>query len=281
MIVTVSLTQEIVLRMWSGGPDKLTIISTIITVILTSSPLTSHGRDLAKWLLAHLRIRDNKRSVAILAISCIAFILVLGIRISLPILGRFYNQQGYKHYLAGNLTAAQHSFTRAVSLNPDYAAGLYNLADGLVDIGDYEKAHSIYQNVLGADRNLDLAYNGMGYTLIMQGRNKDAILILYSGLAVAQDDESRLALLANLGRAYLADHRAFEAEEVLDQALDIDPTDASTNCSLAAVYEFLSKPDEQQKVAWEKCLAYATDATSRHQEMAATARAHLRLLAEK
>ena len=278
MTITLSLTVEIIRRMWGGGPDPLTVVSTILTLALTGSPLTKRGRELAGWLMDRIRLPTRYRGETMLGAACLAFVAVLVLRLALPAVAVTCNNRGYALLQSGDLTGAQRAFARAVSINPDYAIGYYNLADAYVEIGDYEKARSLYNQALVVDRALDVAYDGLGYVLILQGKPEQAIPVLYTGLSLAQDDAARAALWTNLGRAYLKAGRYDEAEEALTQALPLVPEEAAAHCTLALTAEALKHPDDEITLHWENCLRYADPTTPRGQELAALARAHLRQL---
>lgn len=275
MTVTLGLAIDIIQRLWSGGPDSLLIISAIFTLAITGSPLTKQGRELASWIMDKVRLPFLYRGKTMLGAACLAFTLVLILRLALPGVATVYNNRGYTLLRSGDLTGAQQAFARAININQEYAAGYYNLADAYLGIADYDKAVSLYTQALVADRTLDLAYGGLGYVYILQGKPERAIPILYEGLGHAQTDTVRSILLTNLGRAYLESQQFHEAEETLGEALRLTPTEAAARCVLGLIREALKYPDDQVASDWENCLRYADATTPRGQELATEARAHL------
>lgn len=281
MPITLSLAVGIVQRIWGGGPDPLSVVSTVLTLALTSSPLTKQGRELAGWLMDKVHLPTRYRSETMLGAACLAFVVTLILRLALPAVAVTCNNHGYALLQTGDLTGAQQAFARAVAINPDYAAGYYNLADAYVEVGDNERAQSLYNQALALDRTLDLAYNGLGYVLVLQGKPEQAIPVLYTGLSFAQDNAARAALWINLGRAYLEARRYDEAEEALNRALALAPEEAAAYCTLALTGKMLERPDDEDTLHWENCLRYADATTPRGQELAAMARAHLQRLEEE
>ncbi len=279
--ITLSLAVEIIQRMWGDGPDPLSIVSAVLTLALTGSPLTKRGRELAGWLMDKVRMPTRYRGETMLGAACLTFIVTLVLRLTLPALAVTFNNRGYSLLRAGDLTGAQRAFTRAVSLNPDYAAAYYNLANAYVEIADDRQAFALYNRALVTDRTFDLAYNGLGYVLIQQEKPERAIPILYTGLSLARDDTARVALLTNLGRAYLEAGRYRESETALTQALGLNAQDAAAHCTLALTAEVLARSEDEIVPHWENCLRYADPTMPQGQNLAAMARAHLRQLEEE
>jgi tetratricopeptide (TPR) repeat protein len=280
MTVTLSLAVDVINRLWGGGPDPLSVVSAVLTLALTGSPLSKRGRELAGWLMDKVHLPTRYRGETMLGAACLAFIVTLLLHLTLPAVAVTCNNRGYALLQAGDLTGAQRAFARAVSINPDYAEAYYNLADAYVEIGDYDQAHSLYTEALAADRTLDLAYNGLGYVLILQGKPELAIPVLYTGLSLARDNDARAALWTNLGRAYLETGRYHEAEAALAQALALNPEEAPAHCTRALTAEALAHLEDEVVLYWENCLRYADPTTSRGQELAAMARVHLQQIEE-
>jgi len=279
MTATLGLGADIVGRLRGGGADGLSIVGAVLTLVLTGGPLTGQGRDLALWLIRRLRLPVRYRGQTTLAAAILFFGVVLLLRLAaLPAWASASNNRGIRYLQQGDLTAAQQAFARAISINPDYASACYNLAGAYADIGDYGQAQRLYTQALATDRTFDLAYNGLGYVLIRQGAPEQAIPVLYTGLGLARDAESRVALWTNLGRAYLAAGRYTEATEALTQALALNPQEAAAHCALGLAGEKLALPGDEVRLHWESCLSYADPITPRGQELAAQARAHLRAL---
>jgi tetratricopeptide (TPR) repeat protein len=279
MIITLIPAVDIIWRMWGGDLDPLFVISTCITVVLTSSPLTQAGREVAAWLMDRAHLPTRYRGETMLGMAILSLMVVLLLRSALPAMAIMDNNRGYTLMQAGDLTGAQQAFARAVHINPDYAVGYHNLAEAYVEIGDYDQAYSLYTQALATDPDLDVAYNGLGHVLLLQEKPEQAIRILYTGLRMAQDDVVRTFLWTNLGRAYFAAVRYSEAEMALQQALALSGEEAAAHCTLALTAEALERPENEIILHWENCLRHALD-TPEGQELRAMAQAHLRQLEE-
>lgn len=280
MLGTLSLAAEIVRRMWGGGPDPLSVVSTVFTLVLTGTPLTKSGRELAGELMKKIGLPIRYLGEMLVGAASLTCIVMLSLFLALPAVARAYNNRGVGLLQTGDLTGAQRAFARAVSIKPDYYQAYYNLADAYVEISNYDQAGSLYNKTLAADRTFDWAYNGLGYVLILQGEPERAISVLYTGLDLAQDDAVRVALWTNLGRAYLEAERYHEAEAALVAALALDVEEAAAHCNLALAAEGLDRSEDEVALNWENCLRYADVTTPRGQELAAMARAHLQQLEE-
>jgi tetratricopeptide (TPR) repeat protein len=280
MTATLGLGADISLKLWGSGAGALSVLSGTLTLLFTSGPLTSEVREVAGWLIDRLRLPLRFRAGTMLVASLLFFLLALLLRlVALPAWARAYNDRGVTLLAAGDLAEAQQSLDRAVSIDPHYAQGYYNLGAAYLDVGDYVRAEASFRQALAADRNLDVAYSGLGYALVLQGFPERAIPILYGGLAAAQDQDARVALYANLGRAFLDAGRTADAKVALGQALALDPREAAAHCGLGLVAEAEDRPPAEARAHWEVCLSYADPTTARGLELADLARVRLQQLA--
>lgn len=279
MTATLGLGADISLKLWGSGAGALSVLSGTLTLLFTSGPLTTRGRELAGWLIERLRLPIRFRAGTMVIASLLFFVLALLLRlVALPAWARGYNDRGVEWLAAGDLAEAQRALDRAVSIDPQYAQGYYNLGAAYLGVGDYDRAVTLFRQSLAADRNLDVAYSGLGYALTELGSPEKAIPVLYGGLAVAQDVTAKGALYTNLGRAFLAAGRLLEAESALQEALGLDGRDAAAHCALAQVAEQAGWAVADVRARWEECLSYADPTTPRGLELAGMARAHLQNL---
>lgn len=275
--VSIGLLVEIIDRLWGSGPDWLSTVITAFSVLLTGSALTKYGPEAVKQLLGKVpRLAPHHHGEAMFAMALVGLIGILCIRFfALPSLALYYNNRGVAYLEAGALTKSLQDIQRAVALNPDHTEAYYNLAEAYTDIGNYDQGQELYTQALVADPTLDLAYNGLGYVLLLQGQAKRAIPILYAGLDLAQDKDTQLSLWTNLGRAYLETNSFKEAERALVKALEINPREAAANCYMAATADLLEYPESRIKSFWEDCLRYANPTTAQGQELISRAKVHL------
>jgi tetratricopeptide (TPR) repeat protein len=267
MTLTVPLAIEIIRRLWAGAPDVVSAFGTLLTLLLTSSPLTKRGRELAQWLLHRIpRLQRRFHAETMFVMGALAFVLVLVVRLLLPQLAIVYNNLGHDAIRAGNLTLGQRHFQRAVALDPDLAVGYYHLGVVYDEIGRPEDAIAWYQRALEHDLTLGAAYNNLGRLYILQGDLEQAVQVLYAGLrytpgTTQTERVTRYRLLSNLGRAYYLLEQPTIARDVLEQALALeDGLDAALKSAvphhyLARSYEALGLV-EAARQEWEESLRY-------------------------
>lgn len=277
LTLTVPLTLEIVKRLWDGAPDRLSVFGTLLTLLITGSPLFKRGQELAQWVLQRLPwIKPRYRAEAMAAMAALAFVLVLAGRLwALPHLAVYYNNAGHAELRAGNLTAAQQAFQRAVALDPGKVVPYQNLADVYQQIGRPQDAIAWYQKAIERDLNFGPAYSSLGHLYNTQGDFVLAEQILLAGLArvdrmqdAALQIVIRYQLLSDLGWSYLGQKRLDRARDALEQAIALESELktlgeqkgveyrlALPHLTLAQVYEQLDRPQEA-KLQWEESLRF-------------------------
>ncbi len=286
--LTLPLAVEIIRRLWDGAPDAVSFWGALLTLLLTGSPFTRQGQQVIRWLLRRVSLQVRAKAEA--AMALLAFILVLGGRLALPSLAVLYNERGLSALRAGNLAAAQHSFQRAVALDPDFAVGYYHLADVYEETGRPEEAVSWYQRALERNLNLAPAYSSLGRLYLLQGDSLRAWQVLQTGLHrttgdTEADDATRYRLLSLLGWAYTDLGEPALARKVLEEAVALEKQLAANFRSavphyyLALTYEALGEPAlaiEQ----WEDSLRYLDPESPEQVGWMETVQAHLKLLRE-
>ena len=172
--VSLSLTGEISGRFLSGGPDFLSVCSTLsqaLLALLAASTFTAAGRHWVERMLLHLGI-DRKFKDAWKAVTALAVLLVmLMFRFSLPEVARWYNNRGLDLQRQGLLTRSIENYQRAVSLNPDYVEAHYDLATAYEDLLDYDKAITEYQTAIRGNARFYAAHNNLARLYILRRSN--------------------------------------------------------------------------------------------------------------
>lgn len=276
IIISASLTAEILSRFWAIGPDSLTALLAIASLVFTTIPLTKYGRELGSWFLRNVIQTSNRiPNRGVFVVATVALLLVIVLRfLGLPLLARHYNNEGVRRLQSGNLTIARYYLERSVSLNPDFSAGYYNLANSYERVGEKTKAQEYYLAALGTDMTFELAYNNLGRLKIEEGRIEDAIGILREGLLIASEDIAKSALHTNLGRAYYESERYNQSIDELTKAIEIDQRLGPPYCYMGLVYDEVNR-GEDAVLAWENCLRYSLTGTSDGAEWSSRARARL------
>jgi len=262
--VSISLTADISRRFLSAGSDFIGSFSTIsqaILALVASSTFLGFGRQQAESLLQRLGVPTRAYHYWKAGLALLVLALVLGLRLSLPAVARFYNNQGVHLQTAGSATRAIESYQRAISLNPDYAQAHYNLATAYEDVLEYDKALVEYQTAIRADPLLHLAYNNLARLYILRRLDYASALALLnaaqsSRLDVMQQPAVQYSILKNLGWAHLGLKLYGLAEANLRQALELRPDGATAHCLLAQVLEGRGASTEALP-EWEACLGFA------------------------
>lgn len=275
ILLTAALTAQILPRLWDGAPDLVSVFGSLVTLMLTASPLVKQGREIGAWFVEQLfKVRQTRRAEALAALTGLACVLVFVIRLTLPAVAVGYNNRGFVARQAQNYALAQRSFQRAVALDPDQVVAAYNLAEVYARLREPDKARDWYRRAIAADLDFAPAYRGLGRLYNVQGQPAEAQTVLAAGLAVAGDAATeadtviRYELLAELGRAYFAQEQPVLAQRALEDAIALEsalvafeqatPSGAQYRLALphyylAQVYEQADRPQDAL-AHWEACL---------------------------
>lgn len=291
---------DIIRRFLDGAPDTMSILGALLTLLLTASPLTKHGREIAFGILSFLPfIRPSQRVKAMALASWLILVLLLLVQqwlLPYP-LATYYNNQGVEARAAHNLTAAQQSFQRAAALNPDRVVPYNNLADAYRDAGLEDQAADWYQKAIERDANFAPAYRGLGELNNQQGKYATAERILLGGLSTempAMDEVAqkvtRYELLANLGWSYFGQEKTEMAQAALESALNLENDLKTMGATRGAEYRlalphyYLAQVYEQignaaaARTQWEEVLRFLNVDDWHQYERYQTAQEHLKAL---
>ncbi len=274
-LLTTTLTVEVIRRLWAGAPDLFSIFGTLLTLLLTGSPLFNQGQEVAQRALRHIPLLKARfRTQAVAGMAGLAFLFVLLGWLLLPHMADWYNNRGIAHLLAGNLTTAEHDFRRATAINPELAVASYNLGELYRRIGREDEALKSYQQAIQSDINFQQAYDGLSRLHNEQGNFSKAEPVALAGLQIPSMPEkpeialvARYGLLSNLGWAYFAQEDDVLAQKALEAAaalendlkkLSYEYRRALPHYYLAQVYERQDRPQEAH-LQWEAALRLLKD----------------------
>jgi len=303
LFLSTPLIVEIIRRLWDGAPDTISILGTLLTLLITASPLVKQGHVVIQWILKSSQQRKLHYQAKIMALmALIVFLALLGIQqwlLPYP-LATYYNNQGVRAQAGGNLALAQQSFRRSAALNPDRVVPYYNIAQAYEQTGLVDKAEEWYQKAIEEDVNFGPAYRGLAQIYNEQNKFAAAEDVLVAGLAADTANTGSLAhqvtryeLLTNLGWSYFGQGkmelaqqsllRAIEMEEELKQIGDARGAEyrlALPHYYLAQIYE--QAGDQPNAILqWEECLRFLDAADWRQQERYFIAQEHLQILTGK
>lgn len=229
-MVSLTVSIEIIKRLWSQAPDVIAIFGTLLTLLLTSSPLIKQGREVGLRVVQYLPwLNPRYRGETAFGATALSMVLVLGGWFSLPLLGRLYNDWGDAALRNGDLVAAEQWLQRATAVNPDLPVAYYNLAAFYEASGAPDEAILWYRNSIKHDRQFRPAYFGLGSLYNRQGNFALAEQLLLTGLNITNPREGQdlttyadYMLLSNLGWTLVAQGRLTRGEEILREALGLE-----------------------------------------------------------
>jgi tetratricopeptide (TPR) repeat protein len=181
---------------------------------------------------------------------------------------REFNEDGVFLFSKGDYRNALDSFDCALTLTPNDAGLIYNMAQCHDRLGDHVRAEQYYTQCLQYEPKHAAARHGYASLLHRLGRSAEANRMIEDWLV----SEPNLADAHALEGWKLRQQRAYpEAQERLQQALAKDPGNRLALTELAILYEQTNMP-ERALVIYERVLARhpgQTDVEKRVQDLKA------------
>jgi Tfp pilus assembly protein PilF len=152
---------------------------------------------------------------------------------------RLFNEDGVHLYAQGDYAAALDSFDLALTLRPQDATLLFNIAECCARLGDVKAAEKYYGAcLLGAPKHAD-ARLALAELLYRTGRQPQADQLIDEW--INQDRQSADAYVLDAWR--LCQAKSYpEAEWRLQQALDLDPHNRRALAEFGHLYEQMGMP---------------------------------------
>ncbi|HEY0143224.1 MAG TPA: tetratricopeptide repeat protein [Thermoanaerobaculia bacterium] len=162
-----------------------------------------------------------------------------------------YNKAGVFYVSSGRYQDAVRMFERVVQLVPDNLRGYNNLGGCYQLLGDYEKALTVFSRSLQRRPNFE-AYTNVGTCLFFLGRYNEAASAYEKSAELAPNE---YVVWQNLGEAYsrVGDGKeraqvAFKrAVDLGNQALEVNPRDASVHAAIALCLAKLGEHDRARR----------------------------------
>ena len=259
LMAAVALSVDVGRRFLSISPDTLETFVVLgeasVAFLAAGGALTTAGRKLTDRFLRSFGVPVRFLQEAKAVVAVLILLGLIGFRLSLPDIARFYNNRGVAQHQAGRLTTALRDFLRALSLDPNYIAAHYNLGLVYEDMGDFDEAAVQYRFATQGD--FDLAFINLARLYILDGAYSQAASLLEVRLLQAEEADVRYDMLKNLAWARIDQERYAEALTRLQEALELRSELAPAHCLMAQALEGLNRTDEAMS-AWEDCLAYAS-----------------------
>ena len=291
LVLIIPLAWEIIKRFWSGAPDTISILGTILTLISLASPFIKLRK---RFQYPFVKFEHSSEIMIILSFVGLIALLVARLWFLPGPLATHYNNAGAAERAAGDLNQAQQYFQRAAALNPGRVVPYHNIAEAYLDAGLENQALMWFEKAIECDTNFAPAYRGLGALYNQQGRYLEAEHVLLAGLNIqstASDEVLQQVtyyeLLANLGWSYWGQGKPDLAQTVFNSALSLEEElkamgmKNGTEYRLAIPHFYLAQIYEQAgsldlaQLQWEECLRLLDQADWRQSERYQIAQQHL------
>ncbi len=163
----------------------------------------------------------------------------------------------------GNLDQAIASYRRAVAIDPDNADAHYNLGNALKDQKRYDDAVASYRLALKVRPDFAEAYCNLGYAQQQLKELDDAVASFQKALAIKPDYAEAHS---NLGLALQDQGQLDEAVASYRTALDINPEFVEVHSNLGLAFQQLGLLDEAM-TSYYKALAIDPDHAEAHNNL--------------
>lgn len=171
------------------------------------------------------------------------------------LMGKSFNELGYKNYLEGEFQSAKTNLLQAIRYHGSLSAGHYNLGSTYEKLDQFEEARKHYQILVDVDNNraAQAAVNNLARLEILEGKTEEAIDKLENTLGQVKDKGIRAALYKNLGWAYFLENNPKQAEVELRQSLELKESNVVAYYILAQVLEAQNR-HKQALAFWKTAL---------------------------
>ena len=146
--------------------------------------------------------------------------------------------------LMGRRGQAAAALSDAVRFAPDLAEAWAELGNQQYGLGHLEAAEASYRRVLSLEPDDVLAKLGLGIVLIHADRFSDAEALLARGLEEAQDEYAKTGLTYNLAQAQYALGKKDAALENFARVRALDPANSEVEITRAGILEEMARFDE-------------------------------------
>ncbi len=152
-----------------------------------------------------------------------------------------FNVLGAAHTTLNDFDAALESYSRSLSLEPDYAEAHNNLGNMWVTSGDPDKAVEEFREALRLKPEYADAHCNLGKTLQAIGEVDEALACFQSALALRPDHPETLN---HLGNVFVQTGDRQSALKYYDHAISIKPYDIDVHKNISAIRKY--QPNDPQ-----------------------------------
>ena len=223
--VSIGLFGDISTRFLKGGPDTFGAIAvsaqSIGTLLTAGGALTIAGKDANKRFLKRINIQDKYWNELGAGCSVGLLAIAIGARTSLPQVANLYSEWGFQKFTQGGWGTAEELYKRAIELNPDSEQTSFRLGLLYEELQDLTPARSNYNTAARA--GMTSAINNLSRLNLRDNKPESATPLLLKSLEKTDklSPETHYALLKNLGWARFLQGDLSDAEEKLQQAIEL------------------------------------------------------------
>ncbi len=168
-----------------------------------------------------------------------------------PDSAKAYHWRGWVQERMNNAKRAMHDYTRALELDPELYPVRLRVAEILLEDNDPLAALPHLERLMKAHPDRPHVQARLGQCRMFQARHKEARRLLESAVAQLPHD---VPLLTTLAKLEIQENRPAEAEQWLNQVLEVDPTDTEARYSLISALRLQGRTKEAESAlaAYEK-----------------------------
>ncbi len=158
-----------------------------------------------------------------------------------------HNELGVLYYHRGDYERARDCFRQAVNLDPEFTRALTNLGACHNDLENHAEAIACYRTALAQDPTLVDTWGNLGKAWNDLEEFEMAVASYRQGLELEQRPE----LMRGLAKAYRKSGRYQRAEQLLREAISLDPQDADAHFGRSlALFHLERYPEALQEFEW-------------------------------
>lgn len=154
-----------------------------------------------------------------------------------------YNNLAVVCQLSKKYPCAIENYKKALQLKPNNEVIFYNIASIYDDAQDFKEARFYYQKSINASQGeFVAAINNVARLDILDNKPQQAVKSISSALEKVENNQTKASLYKNLGWAYYQLEQYPKAVVNLEQSIEIEANEASTQCLLAKAKNQLKLP---------------------------------------
>ncbi|MEG4319829.1 MULTISPECIES: tetratricopeptide repeat protein [unclassified Microcoleus] len=261
LVTTTSFISSIQPRFGAGGVGIAEAFGMLsqsgLTLLVAGGSFTKGGQEFVERLLKNLKIPLKYQSEVTTGLSAIMLLSAIALNASLPVLAKYYSQNGQKNLAQGQLEQAGHNLDQAIALDPENADFYLHRGEVYEAMLKLDDARTSYQTALAG--NNYKAFNNLGRVAFLKQDYTLAEAMFRIGLENIQTEQLKYKLHKNLGWTLLQKKSYPEAIDHLKIAIALDEKqqpenrEGLTHCILFEVLEAAKSDTASLETEKQKC----------------------------